>query len=76
MVKKQSYAIAANKDDDDDELHHDNDNEDEFLRCSGCPKTFSTIKGLKNHLSQSSSYANQIAIFLLMMMYIVKLNQQ
>ena len=45
MVKKRSYATAANKE--DDELHHYNDNEDELLRCSGCPKTFSTMKGLK-----------------------------
>jgi hypothetical protein len=39
MVKKRSYATAAN----DDDLH----------RCSGCLKTFNTIKGYRNHLSQS-----------------------
>jgi hypothetical protein len=31
MVKKRSYATAANKD--DDELYDDNDNEDELCRC-------------------------------------------
>jgi hypothetical protein len=59
MVKKRSYATAANKDD-DEELHHDNDNEDELLRCSSCPKTFSTMKGLKNHLSQSRTCKHAI----------------
>jgi hypothetical protein len=59
MVKKRSYyATAANKE--DDELHHYNDNEDELLRCSGCPKTFSTMKGLKNHVSQSRTCKHAI----------------
>ena len=59
MVKKRSYATAAgNKD--DDELHDDNDNGDQLHRCSGCPKTFSTSKGLNNHLSQSHTCKHAI----------------
>ena len=59
MVKKRSYATAAgNKD--DDELHDDNDNGDQLQRCSGCPKTFSTSKGLNNHLSQSHTCKHAI----------------
>jgi hypothetical protein len=39
MVKKRSYATAANY--------------DGFHRCFGCVKTLSTMKGYRNHLSQS-----------------------